>query len=298
MKMFMDPVFPTNAGIHVHSDGRKDYVGRPYYTQDQANGLAVSAAPWHAGATASDLGDRAGAGGAGARGPRVGSGRSAAPHRALLVADAGTDRPLPNSVSPWSTSPRFYRDGERAAVTLSEAGIDTPPAPYRTMLDEGVNIVASSDFVRAAAAPRGHLLAGERRSRDSADSIAPEEALTAEEAIGLYTLGGARAMHREMEAGSIEVGARRPRCVEPRSDVCGTGIHPRNRRRTDFRRWTQALRLLRSPGPKGTCATRRRLGATARGDACGTTKCDPGGRDLVLWPHTERNGLHDRRRSP
>ena len=213
MKMFMDPVFPTNAGIHVHSDGRKDYVGRPYYTQDQANGLAVSAARQGMQVAIHCLGTWAieqGLEALARAAPE--SGRADPRHRIEHFSSPTREqigRAAELGVTVVHQPSFFYRDGERAAVTLSEAGIDTPPAPYRTMLDEGVNIVASSDFPCGPLPPlEGIYSLVSRRSRDSADSIAPEEALTAEEAIGLYTLGGARAMHREMEAGSIEVGKR------------------------------------------------------------------------------------------
>ena len=63
-----------------------------------------------------------------------------------------------------------------------------------------------------------------RRVRDIGEPIAPDEAVTAEEAIRAYTIAGARAMHREHEVGSLEVGKRAdmvvlsndPSAVEPR----------------------------------------------------------------------------------
>ena len=213
MKMFMDPVFPTSAGVHVHADGRREYLGRPYYSQEAADELALGGARQGLQVAIHCLGTWAIEQGLASLARAIPeSSRVDSRHR-IEHFSSPTREQIGRAAELQATVVHqpsfFYSFGDRAASSLREAGIDMPPAPYRTMLDEGVPLAASSDFPCGPLPPlQGIYSLVSRRSRDGFEAIAPEEAISAEEAIGVYTLSGARAMHREAEAGSIELGKR------------------------------------------------------------------------------------------
>ena len=104
--------------------------------------------------------------------------------------------------------PFLYTFGDRAAATLAERGIDAPPAAMRSMLDAGMAVAASSDFPCAPLEPLIGLYSIVSRRTRSGVTVAPEEAIDAMEALRLYTLGGAHAMNRDHEVGTLEVGKR------------------------------------------------------------------------------------------
>jgi predicted amidohydrolase YtcJ len=228
MKMFMDPVFPRNAGVQVHPDGRRELLGRPYYEQEQADELAVSGARVGLQVAIHCLGTWAIDQGLNALERAIPeSSRDDARHR-IEHFSSPTRAQIARAAALGVTvvhQPSFlYTFGERAAVTHQEMGIDAAPTPMRTMLDEGVNVAASSDFPCAPLDPLlGIYSLVSRRTRNSADPVAPEESVTAMEALALYTIAGARAMKREHEVGSLEAGKRAdlavlshdPTAVEP-----------------------------------------------------------------------------------
>lgn len=213
MKMFMDPVFPRNAGYQIHPDGTKERVGRPYYQPERAGALAAEASSRGLQVAIHCLGTWAidiamDAIGEAIRESADRDQRHRLEHFTMPTYEqigraAGMDLTVVTQPS------FFYQGGEKTVDRLRDAGVDAPPAPLRRMLDEGVNVALSSDF------PCGPLdpLAGisslvSRQTRGSLEPIAAEEAITAEEALRLYTSAGARAMHRDAEVGTIEVGKR------------------------------------------------------------------------------------------
>lgn len=213
MKMFMDPVFPRNAGYQIHPDGTKERLGRPYYQPERAGALAAEASSRGLQVAIHCLGTWAIDLAMDAIGEAIRESAQADQRHRLehfttptyeqITRAAGMDLTVVTQPS------FFFQGGEKTVERLRDAGVDAPPAPLRRMLDEGLTVALSSDF------PCGPLdpLAGisslvSRQTRGSLEPVAAEEAITAEEAIGLYTTAGARAMHREHEAGSITVGKR------------------------------------------------------------------------------------------
>lgn len=229
VKIFMDPVFPRLAGVQFHPDGRQEHLGRPYYTQEQADELAMTAARNGLQVAIHCLGTWA-----------IDQGLSAI-ERANAVSSSPDLRHRIEHFSMGSRAqieraaelgvlavvqPSFlYAMGDTMQAARVDLGLDTANTPMRSMLDAGVNVVASSDFPCGPLEPvLGIHSIVSRRVRDASEPIAPEEAVTAEEAIRAYTIAGARAMHREDEVGSLEVGKRAdmivlsndPTAVEPR----------------------------------------------------------------------------------
>jgi len=87
--------------------------------------------------------------------------------------------------------------------------------PIRAMLDAGVRVALSSDLVG--------MLAAIMRRDDEGRAIAPEQAITIDEALRAYTMGGAVATGDDSNRGSIEPGkwadlavlSLNPKSVEP-----------------------------------------------------------------------------------
>jgi predicted amidohydrolase YtcJ len=213
MKMFMDPVFPRTAGYQFHPDGAREQLGRPYYGQEDATLLAADAArrglqvAIHClGTWAIDLAMNA------IEEAVRQSAREDARHR-LEHFTSPTREQIARVASLGAmvvTQPSFYfQSGERAVVRLRDAGVDAPPMPVRTMLDEGVDLAMSSDFPCGPLQPLfGIHSMVSRHTRAHVGALSPEEAVTPLEALRLYTIAGARAMHRDHEVGTIEVGKR------------------------------------------------------------------------------------------
>jgi predicted amidohydrolase YtcJ len=79
--------------------------------------------------------------------------------------------------------------------------------PIRAMLDAGVRVALSSDapVVEDDNPLVGAMAAVTRRDREGFE-IAPEQAITVDEALRGYTLGGAVATGQERRLGSVEPG--------------------------------------------------------------------------------------------
>jgi hypothetical protein len=79
--------------------------------------------------------------------------------------------------------------------------------PIRAMLDAGVRVALSSDApVVDDDNPLVGMTAAVTRRDDEGEAIAPEQAITAAEALHAYTMGGAVASGDEANRGSIEAG--------------------------------------------------------------------------------------------
>jgi predicted amidohydrolase YtcJ len=96
--------------------------------------------------------------------------------------------------------------------------------PFKSMLDAGINIGGSSDCPVATLDPRLGLRDAILRQTPSGMQLGPQQALTPEEALGIYTRGSAYLSFDENHNGSIELGKRAdftvmgddPRQVSPR----------------------------------------------------------------------------------
>ncbi|MGE3960536.1 MAG: amidohydrolase [Dehalococcoidia bacterium] len=213
MKMFMDPVFPRSAGYQFHPDGTRERLGRPYYQPERAGALAAEASSRGLQVAIHCLGTWAIDLAMDAIGEAIRESAAADQRHRLEHFTTPTYEQIARAATmdlTVVTQPSFfYQGGEKSAERLREAGVDAPPAPLRRMIDEGLNVALSSDF------PCGPLdpLAGisslvSRQTRGSLDPVAAEEAITADEALALYTVAGARSMHRDAEVGTIEAGKR------------------------------------------------------------------------------------------
>ena len=212
VKIFMDPVFPRNAGMNVHADGHHEQVGTPYYTQEQANELVLAAAERGLQVAIHCLGTWAIEQGLNAIEQAIRKHPSTELRHRIEHFSSPTRDQIRRASSLGVTAvhqpPFLYTFGDRAATTLAEMGIDAPPAAMRSMLDEGLNVAASSDFPCAPLEPLIGLYSIVSRHTRAGVEVAPEEAIDAMDGLRLYTMGGARAMFRDHEVGSLEVGKR------------------------------------------------------------------------------------------
>ncbi len=104
------------------------------------------------------------------------------------------------------TQPAFiYYSGERY---LSEVPEEQLRCLYRTksFLKNRLNPAASSDCPVVPPGPLMGIYAAVTRKAENGEVLLPEEAISAEEALRLYTLAGAYASFEEHLKGSIEVG--------------------------------------------------------------------------------------------
>ncbi len=129
-----------------------------------------------------------------------------------------------NSTGAWMYTYDDQEDilGERGALEY----------PYRTMMDEGVLFVNSSDFPATPIIdPFTHMEVSmtRRTPGDDPDETRknPQSAITLDEAIAAYTINGAKMLRMEDEIGSIETGKRADLIVLDRNlaDIPPGDIH-------------------------------------------------------------------------
>jgi predicted amidohydrolase YtcJ len=78
--------------------------------------------------------------------------------------------------------------------------------PIKSLLKEGIVVAGSSDRPVAPGNPWMAIWAAVNRSTKSGKSIAPEENITIEEALKLYTINGAHSNFKEHRLGTISIG--------------------------------------------------------------------------------------------
>ena len=129
------------------------------------------------------------------------------------------------------TQPAFiYYSGERY---LKDVPDTQRPWLYRTrsFLESGLHPAGSSDCPVSPCSPLAGVYAAVTRKAESGQVLSPEEAVSARDALKLYTLGGAYASFEEQRKGSIEVGkladlvvlSADPTAVEPQ-EICGIRV--------------------------------------------------------------------------
>ena len=213
MKMFMDPVFPSAARLKFSPDGHVEHTGVRYYTQEEADQLVLEAhkrgmqVAIHAlGAWAVEQAlnafERA------LREHPAEEPRFRIEHGGLLTLQQVKREASLGVIA--SIQPSFiYGMNESYLDRLREDGEQILVYPLQTMLSEGVAVAASSDSPCADLNPiLGLYSLVTRKTRSLDRPVVPEEAVTAEEGLRMYTLGGAYAMNRDHEVGSFEVGKR------------------------------------------------------------------------------------------
>lgn len=213
MKMFMDPVFPHSAAYKIHPDGSQERLGRPYYQPDRAAALArdasgrgLNVAIHCLGTWAIDLAlDTIEVA---ARASVSDRQRHRLEHFLTPTAQQIT-RAAALGITAVVQPAFMYQSGEQMAGRSAELGLDVPTMPLRRMLDEGMLVALSSDFPCGVLDPLlGIFSLVSRQTRGSLDPVAPDQAVSADEALDLYTRAGAEVLHRESEVGTIEVGKR------------------------------------------------------------------------------------------
>jgi predicted amidohydrolase YtcJ len=104
------------------------------------------------------------------------------------------------------TQPAFiYYSGERYLHQVPHTQL---PWLYRTgsFLENGLRPAASSDCPVAPCNPLAGIYAAVARRARSGHVLSPEEAVSPEDALKMYTLAGAYACFDERQKGSIEIG--------------------------------------------------------------------------------------------
>jgi len=104
------------------------------------------------------------------------------------------------------TQPAFiYFSGERYLNDIPDTQL---PWLYRTrsFLENGLGPAGSSDCPVVPCAPLMGVYAAVTRKAESGQVLSPEEAISPEDALRIYTLGGARVSFEEHLKGSIEIG--------------------------------------------------------------------------------------------
>ncbi len=91
--------------------------------------------------------------------------------------------------------------------------------PLRTYLDAGVPLAGSSDSPVADYNPWIGMAAAVTRTTVTGRLLGPEERITVQEALHSYTIGGAHAIGRERELGSLEPGKLADLVVLPRDPL-------------------------------------------------------------------------------
>ena len=104
------------------------------------------------------------------------------------------------------TQPTFlYHSGERYLKEVSQE-VQPHLYPVSAWRKAGIAVAFSSDAPVAPASPLEGVYAAVTRRADTGEAIAPDEAIGAEEALELYTLGSAYAAAEESLKGSIQQG--------------------------------------------------------------------------------------------
>ena len=212
MKMFMDPVFPSAALIRFHPHGGEERIGERYYTQDEADTLTVNAHGRGLQVAIHCLGTWAieqalNSFEAALRERRAEEPRFRIEHYGFPT-PSQMRRAASLGVVPVVQPPFVYTGGDSAVQRAAELGGGVGAHPFRSMLDAGLRVAASSDCPCAPLEPLlGLYSIVTRRTRDG-EPAGPDEAVTPEEGLRMYTANAAYAMSRESEVGSLEVGKR------------------------------------------------------------------------------------------
>ena len=213
VKIFMDPSTPSPALRTCRPDGSRQDIGTPYYGQEEVDHLVLDAASHGLQIAIHCLGNRAIEQALNSLERALREVPREDPRYRIehaFFAEAEQFERAKSLGVIISHQPAFlYSMGDRFEAFIDRAGLDSPPFPYRAMLDAGLAVASGSDYPCAPVEPLlGLYAAVARRTRSGAGPVAEEQAISALEALRTYTLNSAAAMFRDHEVGSIEVGKR------------------------------------------------------------------------------------------
>ena len=213
VKIFMDPSTPSPALRTCRPDGSRQDIGTPYYGQEEVDHLVLDAASHGLQIAIHCLGNRAIEQALNSLERALREVPREDPRYRIehaFFAEAEQFERAKSLGVIISHQPAFlYSIGDRFEAFIDRAGLDSPPFPYRAMLDAGLAVASGSDYPCAPVQPLlGLYAAVARRTRSGAGPVAEEQAISALEALRTYTLNSAAAMFRDHEVGSIEVGKR------------------------------------------------------------------------------------------
>lgn len=210
MKIFVDRAYPGPAIDRVHH-GCCTHVGAAFYDKSEVRELAIRA---------SELGIHTAIHGMGncavntvldayeavrrrrnsSSVMRLEHAFVAEPQQGARMADLGVDLVAsPGLACLWGEFFDMWRgEGQHHLRVL----------PVRSMIDAGVRVSLASDHPCGTFSPAEIMWTAVARTTHRGASVDPEEAVTAAEALRLYTINAAHASNRASEEGSIEVGKR------------------------------------------------------------------------------------------
>jgi predicted amidohydrolase YtcJ len=213
VKIFMDPVFPCSAQIRYLSANQEERIGQPYYTQEEVNHLVLSAHRRNLQVAIHCLGNWAVEQALNAFEHAQREHPRAEPRFRIehftLTTPAQIRRARCLGVIASVQPPFVYTIGDRMKGRAEEMGGEALALPFRTMLDEGLTVAATSDSPCAPPEPLLGLHAMvTRRTRREGPPAGPEQAVTPLDGLRMYTINAAYAMSRDHEVGSLEAGKR------------------------------------------------------------------------------------------
>ncbi|MBI5615592.1 MAG: amidohydrolase [Gammaproteobacteria bacterium] len=225
MKIFVDRAYPSPALDKIHN-GCCAHAGIAFYPKSEvgrlaqrANELGISTAIHGMGNcavnTVMDAYENSRRGRSTDAVLRLEHAFIAEPEQGPRLADLGIDLVAnPGLAYLWGEVFSFWRGDDQTHLRV---------LPVRSMLDAGVRVSLGSDHPCGSFAPLDIIWTAVSRVSARGAPIDPEEAITAAEALRLYTINAARASNRAGEEGSIEVGKRANLAVIDRDIVtCST----------------------------------------------------------------------------
>ena len=124
-----------------------------------------------------------------------------------MIIDPPLERRMADAGVTAVVQPPFLREvGDRLRQIAYPGGLR--PLGFRSLLDAGVPLAGSSDYPVARYEPLPAIHAAVTRRTLEGATLLAEEAITVDEALGMYTLGAARALGVADQAGSLTEGKR------------------------------------------------------------------------------------------
>ena len=210
IKIFVDRAYPSPAIDRIH-DGCCTHVGAAFYTKSEIHELALRASELGINTAIHAMGNCAIDTVLDAYEDvrrrrksdsvlRLEHGFIADPKQGSRMAELGVDLiASPGLAYGWGEVFDMWRGENQHHLRLF---------PVRSMLDAGVRVSLASDHPCGTFSPAEIIWTAVARTTRRGALLEPDEAITAGEALRLYTINAAHASNRADEEGSIEVGKR------------------------------------------------------------------------------------------